>query len=120
MNYNKLWSLVNNRLPTKSAAAKIIKMTHQGFVSMMENRTITVSTLELFADYFHVGVSYFFEDGEELPLTDEPKVTEDACLACNEKQKQINLLVRENQAKDYTLSLQDKLIREYEGRLSKK
>ena len=118
MDYNKLWSLINKQLPSKSAAARIVKMSPQGFISMMDNNTITVATLEKFADYFRLPISYFFEGGSDGLILKEPIVTEYSCLSCIEKQKQIELLDRDNKAKDYTILIQDKLIREYESKIT--
>ena len=119
MNYNKLWSLINKQELSKSAAGRIVEMSPQGFISMMKNKSIKVSTLEIFCKYFNVPVSYFYEVGDEVIAVNEPKVTEYSCLNCIDKEKRIEELSLEIKKGEYTIGLQDKLIVEYETQLGK-
>lgn len=98
--YNKLWSLINSNELSKSAAAKIIGKSHQGFVYMMERKTMTVEDLGRFAKYFKVSPSYFFEE-EAISEPGIAKVEDDAlaynriCTSCEEKDKTIRQLAED-------------------------
>ena len=119
MNYNKLWSLINKQELSKSAAGRIVDMSPQGFISMMENKSIKVSTLEIFCNYFNVPISYFYEEDYTQLTINEPKSSETGCLKCIEKDKRIEDLTREVKKGEYTIDMQGKLIAEYETQLGK-
>jgi len=119
MNYNKLWSLINKQELSKSAAGRIVDMSPQGFISMMENKSIKVSTLEIFCNYFNVPISCFYEEDDTQLTINEPKASETGCLKCIEKDKRIEDLTREVKKGEYTIDMQGKLIAEYETQLGK-
>ena len=77
MDYSKLWSLINQAELSKSAAGRIAGLSPQGFITMMERETMTVSTLETFARYFKKPISYFFEESIGFNDTDEKKIEYD-------------------------------------------
>lgn len=62
VNYNKLWSLINQINLSQNAAARMIGMSSTGFKQMMDRQTMPVSVLEKFAEYFNKPVSYFFDE----------------------------------------------------------
>lgn len=106
MDYNKLWSLINKEGLSKSAAAKIAGMTHQGFVYMMERQTMTVGSLEKFADHFNIPISNFFEIDETILQVTEPNTKYEKLLKCKdciEKDRTIDALKQ-------TIETQEKLI----------
>lgn len=96
MDYDKLWSLINKSGVSKSAAAKIVGMSHTGFVYMMDRKTMTVEALELFCKYFGVSIATFFESSPKIYKVDDQvlKVEESKggyCTACAAKDKLIAL-----------------------------
>jgi len=66
MDYNKLWNLINMKNLSKSAAGRVAGLSPQGFISMMEKKTMTIATLEKFSKYFEKPVSYFFDGQAEF------------------------------------------------------
>lgn len=72
MNYNKIDSLRNKLGLSRAAIARIVGMTNQGFISMMEKKTMNVAVLEKLATYYKKPISYFFDD-EELNQVSEPQ-----------------------------------------------
>jgi len=113
MDYNKLWSLINKEGISKRGAAKIVNMSPTGFISMMERKTMSVETLELFAKHFNVPILHFFENGEsEIELS--PTGT---CGYCMEKDIEIKILNKHLLEKDSKIESLQKKIGELEYKL---
>ncbi len=104
MDYNKLWSLINEKNLSKGAAARVVEMSTTGFIQMMDRKTMAVSTLERFADYFHVPVAYFFSECEQNMAEYLKMNTLHSCPECAEKERTI-------EAQKKTIEIQDKYIK---------
>ena len=111
MDYNKLWSLINEKNLSKGAAARVVGMSTTGFIQMMDRKTMAVSTLEKFADYFHVPIAYFFSEYEqsmtECLQMSRYKEALHPCAECAEKERTI-------EAQKKTIDIQDKYIKALE------
>ena len=62
MNYNKLNSLLLDKRMSIPQLAEKIGMTKRGLYSSIENKTLTVSTLEKISEVLEVLITVFFED----------------------------------------------------------
>jgi transcriptional regulator with XRE-family HTH domain len=102
MDYNKVWSLINKENLSKRAAAKIANMSPGGFNPMMENKTMSVKTLELLASYFKKPISYFFE--EEILVVEDSKNSYSSCRKCAERDGMIKLLEKQAQDREKLIS----------------
>jgi hypothetical protein len=97
LDYNSIWSLINKNNLSKAKAARIAEMSETGFRQMMDRKTMAVSTLEKFAEYFKVPITAFFEDISygEAPIDEQmqsPGRVSRLCKDCVEKQKEIDQL----------------------------
>ena len=98
MYYNKLWALINKHNLSKSAAGRIAGLSPQGFNTMMDKETMTVSNLEKYAKYFKVSISYFYEseynfvENETIAVAEVEDKYQIKCKWCLEKQSEINRL----------------------------
>lgn len=115
MDYNKIWTLINRDKLSKSAAARIAGMTHQGFMYMMDRKTMTVDALEKYANHFKLPVSHFFElnDTDLVERVEEPMTKLYRCKSCEEKERTI-------QAQRETIDIQDRYITTLEEQVGKK
>lgn len=62
MNYNKLNSLLLDKRMSIPQLAEKIGMTKRGLYSSIENKTLTVSTLEKISEVLEIPAAIFFED----------------------------------------------------------
>ena len=115
MDYNKIWTLINREKLSKSAAARIAGMTHQGFKYMMDRRTMTVGALEKYANHFKIPVSHFFElhESDSVVRVEEPEIQFYNCKNCEEKDRTI-------EAQRKTIDIQERYIASLEEQVGKK
>lgn len=62
MIYNKIEYLLRKKNRTQKDLIFYLKMSRQGFYTMIENKTMKVSVLEKMSEFFNVPISYWFEE----------------------------------------------------------
>jgi transcriptional regulator with XRE-family HTH domain len=68
--YNKIELLRKKKKISKTEFYEAIGMSNNGFLQMVENNSMKITTLQKIADVLGVPVSIFFEDGEQVDLPD--------------------------------------------------
>jgi transcriptional regulator with XRE-family HTH domain len=68
--YNKIELLRKKKRISKTEFYEAIGMSTNGFLQMVENNSMKITTLQKIADVLGVPMSFFFEDGEQVDLLD--------------------------------------------------
>lgn len=91
MEYSRIETLRKQNKVSKKEIAKHLNMTAMGYSKMIENKTCTVSTIELIAKFYNVPVGYFFTDDNNILY--EPNVEYNRrCNGCEQKDELIKQL----------------------------
>ncbi len=97
----------NNERISDRAEARVVRMSQKGYISMMDNQTMTVKKLEEIASILNKPASYFFVKNEtkETNTVSEPSVKTYSCPDCIAKQKEIDALQKALDAKEELLNM---------------
>ncbi|MFV0376875.1 MAG: hypothetical protein ACK5JD_06175 [Mangrovibacterium sp.] len=115
MDYNKIWSLMNENNLKQSGMSRLLRMSQTGFKQMMDRKTMSVEVLEAISNHFGKPMHYFFD--EPVSKVSEPRVSYEkkppgerdvrlcSCPDCIAKQKEIDALNKALEAKEELLEM---------------
>lgn len=74
LNYDLIWSEINQRDFSQRKIARAIGMTATGFKTMMDRQTMTVKNLESICTFLAINPKSLFTDSEKPSKVNEPEI----------------------------------------------